>query len=451
MLLYPDSKVYVICAGGIRSDSTELCHRLCSTLINLGVDAKIVYIAMVKDFDSNNPVPDAYKSFQIPYTYEVEDTPQNIFIVPEYLNTLLYNMKNIRRVIWWLSVDNYFRDIALRAASKLKNILGAPVEKLFSFRKDDSDIEHWTQSEYAKIFLKLNGVPEEKIYHIGDFISPALVKLHSKVDFKRKKNTVAFNAATTSENIPKLAGKFPKVNWLAIQDSQADDAPKLLADAKIYVDFSDHVSKDMMVRRAALLGCVVITNKIGAAANDIDISIPPEFKFDDTEKEFPNIVKKIREVLDNHGKAYDAQKNFLEKIFSEQDDFTRNVAMTLGLKTSSENEPAAIFDGLNETGAAIAEILSRDEVGIEIKFVINDNENNFDDSAINITSSQNQNFLLLNDGQQLPIITSRDARFLYNERRIKKIIMLTDSKDARKFVKKNIQPDDDDIVSTGMD
>ena len=125
--------------------------------------------------------------------------------------------------------------------------------------------------------------------------------------------------------------------------------------------------------------------------------------------------------------------------------------MTLGLKTSSENEPAAIFDGLNETGAAIAEILSRDEVGIEIKFVINDNENNFDDSAINITSSQNQNFLLLNDGQQLPIITSRDARFLYNERRIKKIIMLTDSKDARKFVKKNIQPDDEDIVSTGMD
>ena len=224
-----------------------------------------------------------------------------------------------------------------------------------------------------------------------------------------------------------------------------------MADAKVYVDFSDHVSKDLMVRRAALLGCVVITNKVGAAANDVDICIPPEFKFDDTEEEFPNIVKKIRAVLDNHKKAYDAQKKFLDEIFSEQENFTRNVAMALGVKVSSENDPAAIFNGLNETGAAVAEILSRDEVGIEIKYIINDDENNFENPELNVIKLQNQNVLLLSDGQLLPIISSSDARFLYNERRIRKIIMLTDNKDARNFVKKNIEPADDDIVSTGME
>ena len=451
MLLYPNSKVYVICAGGIRSDNAELCHRLCSTLILLGIDTKIVYISVVKNFDPEHPVHPAYKSFQTPYTYEVEDNPKNIFIVPETMNSLLYSVKNIRRVIWWLSVDNYFRDIALKAASKLKNILDEPAPRFFSFHRGDSDVEHWTQSEYAKTFLKLNGIPDEKIYHIGDFVSPALVKLQSKVDFKRKKNRVAFNAATTSANIPKLAGKFPKVDWIAIQDPQAEDAPKLLADAKVYVDFSDHVSKDLMVRRAALLGCVVITNKVGAAANDVDICIPPEFKFDDTEEEFPNIVKKIRAVLDNHKKEYAAQKKFLDEISSEQENFTRNVAMALGVKISSENDPAAIFNGLNETGAAVAEILSRDEVGIEIKYIINDDENNFENPELNVIKLQNQNVLLLSDGQLLPIISSSDARFLYNERRIRKIIMLTDNKDAKNFVKKNIEPADDDIVSTGME
>lgn len=281
----------------------------------------MVYVPVSKDFDPDNPVHPAYKPFRTPYTYEVEDVSQNILIVPETLTTFLYTMKNIRRVIWWLSVDNLFRDIALKAVAQFDNMLSAPMPKFFCFQKCDADIEHWTQSEYSKLFLKVNKVPDEKIYNIGDYISPTLIKLHSSVDFKHKKNTIVFNAATSSKIMPKLASSIPKVNWLALQDSQAVDAPKLLADAKIYVDFGDYAAKDMMPRRAAILGCVVITGKKGAAANDVDINIPSEFKFDDTEENLPHIKKKIREILDDYKNSYAKQKNFLDAIFNEQKKF----------------------------------------------------------------------------------------------------------------------------------
>ena len=251
--------------------------------------------------------------------------------------------------------------------------------------------------------------------------------------------------------MPKLASSIPKVNWLALQDSQAVDAPKLLADAKIYVDFGDYAAKDMMPRRAAILGCVVITGKKGAAANDVDINIPPEFKFDDTEENLPLIKKKIREILDDYKGAYDKQKNFLDKIFNEQKEFNRNVAMTLGIKPKSDTEPSAIFNGINEMGAAVAEILMKNEVGLEISYVVNDNKENFKNPALTITHDNDENFLTLPDGQLLPIITSDDARFLYNEGRIKKIILLTADKAEENFVKKKINPLKEDIISTNFD
>ena len=442
MILYPDSKVYIICAGGIRSDSTELCHRLCSCLVRLGVDANLVYVPMSESFDPDNPVQPAYKPFHTPYIYDVEDNTHNILIVPETLTVFLYSLKKIRRVIWWISVDNFFRDIALQAVGHFDKILTTPMSQFFCFQKYDDDIEHWTQSDYAKRFLKVNGVPDEKIYYIGDFISPALVKLHKDVDFKSKKDTVVFNAATDAKIISKLASLVPKVDWLAIQDTQAVDAPKLLAEAKIYVDFSDHVSKDMMPRRAAVLGCVVITNKKGAAANNVDINIPSEFKFDVDEENLMPIADKVREILKDFKGAYSKQKKFLDKILDEQQKFIRNVAMTLGIK---------LFNGLNEMGAAVAEILAKNEVGLDISFIVNDDSQNERNSALNIVYEQGQASLILNDGKFLPIINSDDARFLYNEGRIKKFILLTSDKQEENFVKKKIQPLNGDIISTNFE
>ena len=452
MLLYPNSKIYILCAGGVQNDSIELCHRLCSRLIRLGVDAKMVYVPVTENFNPDNPVHPACKAFHVPYTYQVEDISQNIMIVPETLNTYLYSVKKIRRVIWWLSVDNFFRDLALGTVAHFDKILTTPMAKFFCFQSYDADIEHWTQSEYAKKFLKVNGIPDEKIYHIGDFISPTLIKLHNSVDLKAKKNIVVFNAATSSKIIPQLQKLVKNAEWTAYQDKSPAELPKLFADAKVYVDFGDFPCKEMMPRRAAILGCVLVTGKRGSAGNSVDLNIPAEFKFGDAEDDAPNIAKKINEILSNFKSAYGKQKSFRDKIFGEKKNFEKNVSMTLGIKKEkSELEPAAIFNGLNETGVAVAEILSKNEVGLSISYVINDNPDNENNPELNITRNKDGVFITINENQKLPVITSDDARFLYNEGRIKKIILLTADKLEENFVKEKINPLKDDIISTNFE
>ena len=451
MLLYPNSKVYIFCAGGIRSDSIELCHRLCSQLIRLEVDANMVYVPVTENFDPDNPINPAYESFRVPYTYDVEDLTQNILIVPETLTSFLYSLKNIRRVIWWLSVDNFFRDIALKAVSHFDDLLSLPMAKFFCFQKYDEDIEHWTQSEYAKKFLRVNKVPDEKIYYIGDCISPTLVRMHNEVDINKKNDTVIFNSATSSKIMPKLQERMKDIDWKAIQDAPAQDAPKLLAESKIYVDFGDFPSKEMMPRRAAMLGCVVVTGKRGAAGNNIDVNILPEFKFGETEEDLPRIEKKIRDTLKNFKDAYSKQRPFRDKILGEKRNFERNISMTLGVKPKPDVEPAAIFNGLNEMGQAVAEILLKNEVGLDISYIINDDDANERNPALEIVYENYGAFLTLSEGKKLPIITSDAARFLYNEGRVRKIILLTSDKREENFVKSTIKPLKDDIISTNFE
>ena len=46
-----------------------------------------------------------------------------------------------------------------------------------------------------------------------------------------------------------------------------------------YIDFGPHPGMDRLPREAALAGCIVITNREGAAAHDEDVPLPPEYKF----------------------------------------------------------------------------------------------------------------------------------------------------------------------------
>ena len=102
-------------------------------------------------------------------------------------------------------------------------------------------------------------------------------------------------------------------------------------------------------------------------------------------------------------------------------------------------------------GAAVAEILMKNEVGLDISFVVNDNLENEKNPALTITHINGESALQLKDGHTLPIITTEDARFLYNEGRIKKFILLRADKLEEDFVKQKINPLKEDIISTNFD
>ena len=110
MKLYPDSKVYICCPGNIQTGGPELCHQLASQLISFGVSVFMVYGAnSTIPFNPDDPVHDAYKKYHVPYATSVEDDSKNIAILPEAF--ILQGAKKIRRVIWWMSVNNYIKKI----------------------------------------------------------------------------------------------------------------------------------------------------------------------------------------------------------------------------------------------------------------------------------------------------------------------------------------------------
>ncbi|MBR0062436.1 MAG: hypothetical protein IJP68_13260, partial [Selenomonadaceae bacterium] len=198
MKLYPDSKVCIVCPGNLYTGGTELCHQLASKLLSMGIPTYIFYGEIIDyKFDEKDPVPDALKKYHVPYAFAAEDEPHNILIAPEASTNYLYFTKKSQRVIWWLSVDTYiwhvtkiFND-ALK--DRLKAPLAEPLPQMFHFGEASDNLEHWAQSEYARQFLKLNGVPEEKIHTVEDYLGQEFLDGAAQIDLACKENIVAFN------------------------------------------------------------------------------------------------------------------------------------------------------------------------------------------------------------------------------------------------------------------
>ncbi|MBQ3442413.1 MAG: hypothetical protein IJG33_04120 [Selenomonadaceae bacterium] len=94
MKLYPDTKVYVLAPGNVQTGGPELAHQFASTLISFGVKAHMLYYRLANtDFNINDPVHDAYRKYHVPYTFEAEDKPHNILVVPEAVTESFYGLK----------------------------------------------------------------------------------------------------------------------------------------------------------------------------------------------------------------------------------------------------------------------------------------------------------------------------------------------------------------------
>ena len=259
MIVYTDTKVYVLCPSGRRSETADNCHWLCAQLIRLGVEAYMVYLP---GGGENISVDDFYLRYNLPYDTGVEDSAKNIVIVPEVAATYLYFTKETRRVLWWFDVDNFFRDMGARLVRQFDNILTQPMPKFFTFSHFDEDVEHWAQSEYARQFLKVNGVPDEKVYAVSDCLNKNFLNYAVKIDTAAKKNLVAYRPVPNRDFTDVVKNLANGVEWRAVEDLTAAALQKLFAEAKVYVDFSDHGAKDKLTREAAVSGCVVNLNSM---------------------------------------------------------------------------------------------------------------------------------------------------------------------------------------------
>ena len=422
MKIYPDTQIIIPTPANIHTGGVELLHQLCSQLLQFGLDAKILYYARTENESVNreDPVDDAYKKYHLPNVEHFLDTKHNVWIVNEGATQFLYNIQKCQRVLWWMSVYSYVHGVREFYNVHLQNTMSAPlakpIPKIFTFGKDDSDVEHWVQSEYARQFIKLNGIEDKKIFFVGDYLNQAFLSKVTTTDFSTKENWVAYNpkkGLTTTLLLMKL---LPDVTFKPIQNMTATEVQELLAKCKIYIDFGNHPGRDRIPREAALSGCVVLTGKLGSAANDIDINIPSEFKFDDQPLNIDLINKKFQEVFENFETEFAKQADYRKIILQERKKFAQDVAKAFRLSHSAKKF-AGIFN-LNDKSVNFAKSLLQKRSELIPRFIIDDNKI----ESENVVVFQSRRYVQLDDRNQLEIISQEDAKFLCLEGRITHLV-----------------------------
>lgn len=317
--LNENSKIYVACPANTATGGPELLHQLVYELTNFGLEAYMFYYGCKENV---NPIHDAYLIYNNKYVTDIKDNADNILIVPEVKTKLLYRYKHIQKVIWWLSVDNYFN--FLNPKSKVEKIFKRflyrmklyPRRNMYNFNRKEKII-HFVQSEYARQFLIDKNI--SNIFYLSDYLNKRFIENQSIT--KEKKDLVVYNPKKGFEFTKELINYAKDIKFVPIVDMTRDEVANLLSEAKVYIDFGNHPGKDRIPREAAISGCCVIVGKRGAAKYYNDIPIDDEFKFDVSIENIPSIVNKIKECLVNYEDIIQKFSSYRDFIKNEQNQF----------------------------------------------------------------------------------------------------------------------------------
>lgn len=319
--------IYVACPAKVYTGGPELLHQLVFKMNQFGYNAMMFYYG---EFEVS-PVHEEYRMYNNDFVLEIEDKKENILITPEVNINLLSSYNNIKKIIWWLSVDNYFKASENRYIRKLKKIfnietdyINKKINKKHSNIIKNSDF-HFVQSKYAKDFLINKKIPKDKIFFLSDYLKENF--LNQKVEYSshNRENNVLYNPKKGFKFTKKIMEYAPDINWVPIQGMTSEEVANLLKSSKVYIDFGNHPGKDRFPREAAIMGCCVITGKRGSAKNEEDVLINPEYKFEDKQENIPEIVEKIRDLLNNYDSEIDKFSEYRARIMDEEKIFENDI------------------------------------------------------------------------------------------------------------------------------
>jgi hypothetical protein len=266
---------------------------------------------------------------------EIIDDENNVLVLPETLYKASFQFMKIRKVLWWLSVDNFFPPLGImfkgRSAYTIlkdavkKQIKRYPYNLLYKI-KDSSNISlHLVQSYYAKNFLEKRNI--KNIIYLSDYINLEFVGNANAANTRL--NQVIYNPAKAGLFTNYIIGSMPNIKWIPIKKMQPKEVAELMSLSKVYIDFGSHPGKDRIPREAALNGCCVITGYSGAAKNEKDIPIPGKYKFKEEKKNIPNIINTINFCLLNFEIASEDFRHYRETILKEEDKFELDLKLFL--------------------------------------------------------------------------------------------------------------------------
>lgn len=276
--------------------------------------------------------------------------------------------------------------------------------RFFYFEKERSMV-HWVQSEYARKFIRLNGVPDEQIRIVGDYLNLEFLQKNRILMVNDKERWVLYNPKKGYQFTARLIQAAPDIKWIPLENMTLEEVHGMLSKARVYIDFGNHPGKDRIPREAAISGCCILTSKRGAAANDIDVPISSEYKFEDTEENIPAIIQKIRFLLENYETETLKFEDYRHRISNERKEFTEAVEQAFQYERLSVVKTALLCSSESIYEENFLQDMQQKE-GYRLLFLIAESDEMEGTSLSGI-----------------PFISTADAAFLYQENRIDKIVL----------------------------
>jgi hypothetical protein len=314
--------IYIACPGNYATGGTELLHQLSYALKKYTNQVRIFY------YSGEAITPERFNSYDVILAESIEDDEKNIIIVPEVATHLLKMFQNIKKIVWWLSVDNYYSQIKIRKDEFIKSSIRSIIKVIrirnyFSHKVNfrDENLVHCVQSRYAKDFLDLKGV--QNIYFLSDYLNSTYMEV--PMGERERLDQILYNPKKGFGFTEKIIRQCPEYTFIPLEKMTPKEVAILCETSKIYIDFGPHPGKDRFPREAAILGCVVLVGKRGSAVNQIDIPIDDSYKFPLRKASITLIRKRIQEIFQNFE---DEQRRFDEYrlvISSEKTNFDHEV------------------------------------------------------------------------------------------------------------------------------
>lgn len=317
--IYPDTKIFVVCPAQVKTGGPEVLHQLVNVLQEY-IETYILYINIKRPI-----TPEEFLKYNCKYVLHLEniyDNDHNIIITAETATSYLFKLKKIQKILWWLSVDNYANYLTVgKGKEKLDKLFRIYLrDEKFVFNLHKNKVVHMVQSEYARQYVFNHGV--KKSYYLSDYINDLyLSESCTKNDYIQRENSVLYNPQKGYEFTKKIIEKANDIQFIPIVNMSNKEIISLMRKAKVYIDFGHHPGKDRLPREAALMGLCIITGKRGSAKNDIDISIPSKYKFEDNVENIDEIIKCINDCFKNYETKMQDFDSYREIIKNEKDEF----------------------------------------------------------------------------------------------------------------------------------
>jgi hypothetical protein len=375
-------KVYIATAANFYGGGPTALFQLCSALRLHGVDS---YITFYRLEPYKNPVHDNYKQFQNPWIPidKVYDDSNNIIIVGEADTSRLIKFKKIKKIVYWLSVDNYFiskyllkEDAKLRLLKFITFVFSNYFPDFINlntriirnrslkfywnfFHPQNNYIRlYWNayypnyvkklietgevkipkadlyiaQSNYSRIFLEKQGVSKNNIVLINEPIEKEFLSLGRNLNLDRKKEWIAWNFTKSYPMAYKLISLLKrKFKVVPLHNAGRRKMIDTLSYSKIFIDIGYHPGRDRVFREAIALGCLAVVNNYGGYHLKEDCPVPAKFKIN---YEFDNyllnshlreLYKNIIMWIDNYDSYIREFDDIRKNIFSEPELFAKQV------------------------------------------------------------------------------------------------------------------------------